>query len=84
MEPAGLVHESKRLARLLRHRAAESGLELDRSGWARVDDVLRTLGMSRAVLDEVVSRNDKRRPERRAAGPPRPGRVHRPGHGGEP
>ncbi|HEY8427875.1 MAG TPA: RNA 2'-phosphotransferase [Sandaracinaceae bacterium] len=55
------IRTSKRLSWLLRHGAAEAGVALDPAGWAAVDDVLRALGIERAVLEEVVRENDKRR-----------------------
>ena len=52
---------SHRLSWLLRHGANEAGLEMDAAGWADVDDVLRTLHMSRAALEEAVRENEKAR-----------------------
>lgn len=52
---------SKKLSWLLRHGAAESHLAMDAAGWAAVDDVLRTLKMPRAVFDEAVESNTKKR-----------------------
>jgi putative RNA 2'-phosphotransferase len=54
---------SHRLSRLLRHGAGERGLDMDAAGWADVDDVLRTLGMSRSTLEDAVRENNKARYE---------------------
>jgi putative RNA 2'-phosphotransferase len=61
-----LVKVSKYLARHLRHDPGRLGLVLEPGGWVRVDDLLRAcaargMPISRAELDEVVERNDKRR-----------------------
>ena len=61
-----LVKLSKYLARHLRHDPARLGLVLQPGGWVDVDDLLhacatRGMAMSRAELDEVVERNDKKR-----------------------
>jgi putative RNA 2'-phosphotransferase len=56
-----LVKQSKKLSRLLRHSASEVGLDMDEAGWVGVDDVLRTLNMSRADLELVVRENNKSR-----------------------
>jgi putative RNA 2'-phosphotransferase len=52
---------SHKLSWLLRHGASEAGLDMDAAGWADVGDVLRTLGMSRAALDNAVRENNKAR-----------------------
>jgi putative RNA 2'-phosphotransferase len=59
---------SKKLSWLLRHAAAEQGLEIDDAGWASVGAVLRQTEMTRAELDTVVSQNDKSRFELDEAG----------------
>jgi putative RNA 2'-phosphotransferase len=56
-----VVRASRRLSRVLRHAPDSVGLTLDDAGWAVVADLLAALGMSRAQLDDVVARNDKRR-----------------------
>ncbi|KIG12942.1 RNA:NAD 2'-phosphotransferase [Enhygromyxa salina] len=56
-----LVKKSKKLSRLLRHSASDIELEIDEAGWVAVDDVLRTLNMSRADLEMVVRENNKSR-----------------------
>lgn len=55
------VSASKKLSWLLRHGATEAGVKLDPEGWARIDDVLRTLRMSRAMFDLAVETNEKKR-----------------------
>ncbi|MCO1575820.1 RNA 2'-phosphotransferase [Crossiella sp. SN42] len=66
MDEKKMVRVSKRLSRHLRHAPGEIGLELGDGGWVSVDELLKALGqhgfrVSRAELDEVVERNDKRR-----------------------
>ncbi|MGW4243039.1 RNA 2'-phosphotransferase [Nocardia sp. NPDC004722] len=73
MEEKQLVKTSKRLSRHLRHAPEEIGLVLDSAGWVDVDALLSALAghgrsVSRAELDEVVARNNKRRFEFDAAG----------------
>lgn len=65
MRPA-LAGHSRFLSRVLRHAPASVGLALDEAGWADVDAVLaaaRRHGhpLDRALLDEIVATNDKRR-----------------------
>lgn len=57
---------SKRLSYVLRHAPDSIGLELDRAGWVRVDDLLRALAgagmrLSREQLEQVVGSDDKQR-----------------------
>jgi putative RNA 2'-phosphotransferase len=57
---------SKKLSYWLRHRPDEAELQLDGSGWASVDGVLRALARDRAPLDwdgllREVETNDKQR-----------------------
>ena len=61
-----LVKISKYLSKHLRHRPERLGLEIDRGGWVSVDALLascaaRNFPVTRAELDEVVARNNKRR-----------------------
>ena len=56
-----VVRLSKRLSYVLRHAPDSVGLTLDDAGWVAVDDLLAALRVSRAQLDDVVARNDKRR-----------------------
>jgi putative RNA 2'-phosphotransferase len=61
-----LVKVSKYLSRHLRHDPGRLGLELEPGGWVEVDALLRacaarSFALTRAELDEVVERNDKRR-----------------------
>jgi len=60
------VRYSRRLSRLLRHDPASAGLQLDRNGWADVDDLMAALellhwSMSYAELEEVVTSSNKQR-----------------------
>jgi putative RNA 2'-phosphotransferase len=60
------VRLSKRMSKVLRHAPGSVGLTLDAHGWVAVDDLLAALSshgppVTRAMLDEVVRLNDKRR-----------------------
>nr|BFF24828.1 hypothetical protein GCM10025732_27930 [Glycomyces mayteni] len=66
MDERRLVKVSKYLSRHLRHDPQRLGIELDAQGWVDVDVLLAALErqrfpLTRAELDEVVERNDKRR-----------------------
>lgn len=61
MNEKELIRISKRLSRHLRHDPAALGLTLAPGGWAPVETLLRALSISRAQLDEVVEKNNKRR-----------------------
>ena len=57
---------SKYLSRHLRHAPERIGLKLEDGGWVEVEELLTAcarngIKISRAELDEVVARNDKRR-----------------------
>jgi putative RNA 2'-phosphotransferase len=56
-----LVRVSRRLSYVLRHHPDSVGLTLDVHGWVAVDDLLAALRLTRAELDDVIARNDKRR-----------------------
>jgi putative RNA 2'-phosphotransferase len=61
-----LVRISKFLSLVLRHQPATIGLSLDPQGWADVDELLRLANshghsLTRAMLEQVVSKNDKQR-----------------------
>ncbi|AUX40974.1 RNA 2'-phosphotransferase [Sorangium cellulosum] len=58
-----LTDTSKKLSWLLRHGAPSQGIAMDDAGWVAVDDVLKALRISRALLDEVVENNTKNRLE---------------------
>ncbi len=65
-ERSGLVAVSKRLSYVLRHDPASIGISLDAAGWVQVDRLLEGLrrhglALTRAELEQVVERNDKRR-----------------------
>ena len=66
MDDARLVRVSKYLSKHLRHRPQRLGLQLAPGGWVPVAELLAACArdrfpISRAELDEVVARNDKRR-----------------------
>jgi len=52
---------SKKLSWLLRHGAAEAGIEMDPAGWVEVDAVLAYLRLSPEVLRGIVETNTKQR-----------------------
>ena len=54
---------SKKLSWLLRHGAPSEGIAMDAAGWVSIEDVLRSVRLSRAELDEVVRENNKSRLE---------------------
>ncbi len=61
-----LVHISKFLSLVLRHKPEEIGITLDPDGWTDVGELLEAMrrhgrGISRETLDEVVATNDKKR-----------------------
>lgn len=58
-----LTRKSHQLSKLLRHAARDAGLAMDVAGFARVDDVLARLRMSRDELARVVAENNKSRYE---------------------
>ncbi|MEV6442463.1 RNA 2'-phosphotransferase [Amycolatopsis sp. NPDC051716] len=61
MNERELIRISKRLSRHLRHDPATLGLTLTPGGWVPVDALVRALAITRAELDEVVEKNNKRR-----------------------
>ena len=61
-----LVQTSKFLSFVLRHRPEEIGLLLDDSGWADVEELIAAANrhgrkLNRALIEEVVEKNDKKR-----------------------
>ncbi|MFC0682701.1 RNA 2'-phosphotransferase [Lysobacter korlensis] len=61
-----LESKSKFLSLVLRHEPGRIGLELDSAGWADLDDLVRLAnahgrGLTRALVEEIVATNDKRR-----------------------
>src|SRR5215207_3813789 len=65
-EERRLLRLSKYLSKHLRHRPERLGLELGPGGWVEVDALLEACArqrfpVSRAELEEVVGRNDKKR-----------------------
>ena len=66
MEEKTLVKKSKWLSKHLRHAPQRIGLELGDGGWLQVADLLEAakrahFGLSRAELEEIVVKNDKKR-----------------------
>ena len=56
-----LIETSKKLSWLLRHGAAEEGLNVDTAGWVPIDQVLGHLKLSKDELLDVVENNTKNR-----------------------
>ena len=61
-----LVRTSKFLSFVLRHKPEQVGLTLEAGGWVRVDALIEAANrtgvtLNRAVLQEVVAKNDKKR-----------------------
>lgn len=65
---AEIKRTSKFLSLLLRHRPETIGLELDRNGWAAVDELIRLANahdsrnaLDRELIEQVVATNNKKR-----------------------
>ncbi len=61
-----LVKISKYLSKVLRHQPERIGIQLGHGGWVSVEELLNSCAknqffISRAELDEVVAKNDKKR-----------------------
>ena len=60
-----IVAASKFISLVLRHQPEAIGLALDAAGWAEIDELIRLSQphhpLDRALIDEVVATNDKRR-----------------------
>ncbi len=67
MDDRELRKKSTKLSWLLRHGALESALNMDKAGFADVDDVLALTRLTRAELEGVVLSNNKSRFELRGA-----------------
>ena len=67
MTDKGHVRASRLLARTLRHRPAELGIELDEHGWAHVGPLIRSMAgeveFSREILEHIVATDPKGRYE---------------------
>lgn len=61
--PKELVRVGKFLSLVLRHKPEEIGITLDKNGWADVGDLLKNMHISKGLLDEIVSTNNKKRYE---------------------
>lgn len=60
------VRTSKFLSLILRHHPGKIGISLDENGWANIDELIEAANrkgksLSREVIGQVVSENDKRR-----------------------
>jgi len=63
---ADLIHTSKFMSRILRHRPQDIGVTLDENGWLDVEELIqgslrRGRSLSRPLIDEVVAQDDKQR-----------------------
>jgi putative RNA 2'-phosphotransferase len=61
-----LVHKSKFLSLVLRHKPDEIGLTLDPNGWVDVQELItkansKGIRLDATLLDEIVEKNDKKR-----------------------
>ncbi len=61
-----LLHTSKFVSLVLRHKPEEIGLQLDENGWANVDELIEKLNVKGGKLDlpaltEIVETNEKKR-----------------------
>lgn len=56
-----MERKSRLLVKALRHQPDILGLKLDARGWVDVKDVLKSLSITKSMLDEIVSTNDKKR-----------------------
>ena len=61
-----LVNASKFVSLLLRHKPETIGLELDNSGWARIDDIEsltqnQSIKLNRSLIHQIVESCDKQR-----------------------
>ena len=61
MQPSTIISTSRHLSWLLRHGAIQSSLPMDTAGWCSIESVLTMANISRALLDEVVAKNNKSR-----------------------
>ena len=62
------IHQSKYLALILRHKAKDFGLEIDGSGWIKVDDIInlknpKKVFLSLDIIKEIVKNDEKGRYE---------------------
>ncbi len=56
-----IVHKSKHLSLVLRHKPESVGLTLDSSGWVRVERLLAAMKWSMQDLEHIVADNNKKR-----------------------
>ena len=56
-----IVHKSKHLSLVLRHKPESVGLTLDPAGWVSVQALLPAMHMSMEELEQVVADNNKKR-----------------------
>ena len=62
------IHQSKYLALILRHKAKDFGLEIDPSGWIKVDDIInlknpKKIFLSLDIIKDIVKNDEKGRYE---------------------
>ena len=56
-----ITQTSKLIALILRHKPETIGIALDEHGWANVSELLNGLKINMALLEEIVSTDDKQR-----------------------
>jgi len=55
------IKTSKFLSLILRHKPEAAGISLDENGWAKFDEILKVLKISKKQLNEIVESDDKKR-----------------------
>lgn len=61
MDPKKSKRLSHTMSAILRHRAGDIGIAMDRAGWVTIADLCAHMRVSRAAIDEVVRSNNKTR-----------------------
>lgn len=63
MSKTNLIQTGKYLALLLRHNPGSIGLELDKNGWADIDELIKKSKrpLTRDIIEEIVQTNNKKR-----------------------
>ena len=61
MSNKNLTRISKYLSLILRHKPEVAGIELDKHGWAKVDEILVALKIDMNTLEEIVRTDEKMR-----------------------
>ena len=56
-----MIGKSKFLSLILRHSPEKANISLDKNGWAKVDEILSSVSLSKEQLDQIVDSNNKKR-----------------------